>query len=267
MHKRDIITIITLIVVFGIVLLLVFLFEKDNPVENNVSSFTLLRDENIYLSIEKNINKICQYSINEGNKINFFVKNEIDINQYKNTSFKANKIYEINNMKSYKYYVSGSIFRDGMDIAKTFIRDEFFLLNYDKINETFNIEKITESRFKDSSKEEHIFEEISKNDYNKFEYINLSDKTRATMYFNDYINKVYSNTEEAYNLLTEETKDTYFNTFEDFKNFILKYNNISLKEYGIDEDKIGIKDNYGNEYIFEIEYVLKYNITINKTEE
>lgn len=267
MHKRDIITIITLIVLSGIVLLVVFLLKNDKTEENNISIFTLLSDETTYLSIEKNINKICQYSIHEGSKINFIVKGEIDINQYKNTSFKANKIYEINNMKSYKYYVSGSIFRDGMDVAKTYIRDEFFLLNYDNNNKTFNIEKITEKRFKEASKEKYVFEEISKNDYNEFEYVSLSDKTKALMYFNDYVNKMYSNPEEAYDLLSNETKNNYFNTIDDFKKFIKKYNNISIKEYAIEDDKIGIKDNYGNEYVFEIIYILKYNLTIYKTED
>lgn len=270
MHKRDIITIIILLVIFGFAFLIIWgLNNKEKEEENEVSKISILRDERTYLSIEKNINRISRYSVSEGNKINLFVKNEIDINRYKNVSFKANEIYEVNKKNLYKYFVKGSFYQSTMDTVGVFIRDEYFILNYDMNSDSYNIEIIDKDKYDSAKlqKEEYIFEEIDKNEYNKIEYVNLSDKTRATMYFNDYINKLYLNQDEAYNLLTEDTKDIYFNTLDDFKNFISMYDNISLKEYAIDDNKIGIKDNYGNEYIFEIIYILKYNVTIYKAEE
>ena len=44
-------------------------------------------------------------------------------------------------------------------------------------------------------------------------------------------------------------------------------NNISLVEYSVNDNTIGIKDNYNNEYLFNITNILSYDVTINIAED
>ena len=68
--------------------------------------------------------------------------------------------------------------------------------------------------------------------------------------------------EKAYEYLSSETKDTYFNTYDDFVNYVEDYPSITLKEFSSNNDVVGVIDNYGNEYMFDISYVWKYNVSI-----
>ena len=270
MKKRDLITLGILAVIFLIIFIVIFLTrnKEEEVIENTeYNNLTLLTDESMFLSISRNINKITEYANNDSNVISYIVNNDIEINDYKNVSFEADEIYVVSRLNLYKYYVKGSLYRNVMDEASLFIRDEYFILNYDIDKLSYNIEVIDKNTYDNASSINYIFESINKNDYNRFEYSSLSPKTRAVMYFNDFLDLVYTNTEEAYNLVSSDTKQNYFNTYDDFKNFISNHNNISLKEYSVNNSEIGIKDNYNNEYIFEISYVLKYNVTINIAEE
>jgi len=270
MNKRDIITIAILVLIFEIIFVIALINKKDKDEINETSEFekiTLLTDEETFLSISNMINKISIYSSNNTQALSFVMKNDINIEDYQNTSYKAEQIYVISKVNLYKYYVKGKLYEDIMDEDPKFLKEEYFILNYDMDNSSFNIEIIDDNRYENASSEDYIFETINKNDYNRFEYSSLSQKSRAIMYFNDFLNIMYSNPEEAYNLLSTGTKQTYFNNYDDFKNFILNHDNISLVEYSVNDNQIGIKDNYNIEYIFDITYILKYNVTINKTEE
>lgn len=268
MNKKNIVTLIILAMVFIIIFLTIFV--TTNNKDKNKSEFkklTLVTDESTFLSVSNNIDKICLYATNEDKKIELILKDEVDVEQYKNLLFKADEVYVISNIYLYKYYVKGSFYTNTMDNVSKFVKDGYFILNYDINNKSFNIEVINKKRYENAKDEKYIFEEIESNDYNTFEYTNLNAKSRALLYFNDFINKVYTNTEEAYNLLNEETKDKKFETVDEFKKFVNVHNNIQLVEYSVNGNEIGIKDNYNTEYIFNISYVLKYNVKIVKTEE
>ena len=270
MKKRDIITLAILAIIFIIVFAILYI-KKENKDEtvtkNEYAQLSLLIDESIFLSVSKNINKICEYANNNEQALDFIMKNDIYSDNYKNLSFNAKQIYVVSKYNLYKYYIKGSLYREIMDTEPEFVKEEYFILNYDMKNTSYNIEIINEERYRNAKNEEYIFETINSNEYNRFEYSNVSPKTRALMYFNDFVNKMYSNPEEAYNLLDNETRQKYFNTYGEFKNYILNHMDISLVEYSVTDNKIGIKDNYNTEYIFEITYILRYNVKINMTEE
>jgi len=267
MKKRDIITLMILGIIFFFILVIILINNNNEKNKNKTeySDLTLLTNESVFLSISNSINKISEYS-NNNISLSYIVKNDINKKDYQNTSYKAEEIYVVSNLNLYKYYVKGSFYKEVMDMVPEYIKDEYFVLNYDMENRTYNIELINEKKYNNASNEEYKFESISKNEYNDFVYSNLNNKSRALMYFNDYLNKMYYNQEEAYSLLTNETKNNYFLTINEFKNYI-NNKNFSMKEFSVEKDRIGIKDNYDNEFIFEISYILKYKVTINKTEE
>lgn len=271
MKKRDVITLIILVVIFLILFIFMAIFKDfsgENPNENDdYSKLVLLSNEDTFLDIEKNINRIYTYANTNEKALNYIMKSNINAEDYKIKSFKAKEIYVTKKEGLHKYFIKGNLYRDIIDEIPEFIKEEYFVLNYDKNNNTYNIEIIDPITFLNASQDKHIFETINKNDYNTFESNKLSNKSRAIMYFNDFLNKVYLEPEKAYNLLTYETRDNYFKEYEEFKNYFNKYDYISLTEYSVNDDVIGIKDNYGNEYILEIEYILEYEVTINIAEE
>lgn len=270
MKKRDIITIIILLVIFAFIFVIA-LVNKDNSKNDNedseFSKLTILKDENLFISIEKNINKIFEYATNKPQALTYIIKNNIDDNEYQGKTFKLIETYVISHDGSYKFFIKGNISQEIVNEKPKFIKEEYLILNYDINKSTYNIEIIDEQEYNNASKEEHIFENININEYNRFEYSSLSPKTRAIMYFNDFVNKMYSLPEEAYNLLSSETKNNNFNTYKEYKEFIKKQNNILMSEYSVNKNEIGIKDKNGNEYIFEIHGILKYEVTINLTGE
>lgn len=270
MNKRDIVTLSILAGIFVFILLIVLLnWNKEEDIKNKTefNELVILNDESVFLSVSNSINKICEYS-NNNTSLDFILKNEeYNKNKYKNTSFKANEIYVVSKLELYKYYVKGSFYKEVMDQPPTYIEDGYFILNYDMENTSYNIEIINEEKYNNAKDEKYIFEKVNSNNYNRFEYSNLSNKSRALLYFNDFLNKLNYNIEEAYNLLSSDTKNNRFTTIDEFRNFISENKNITMKEYSINNNEIGIKDNYNNEYIFRITYAFKYIVTINKTEE
>jgi len=269
MKKRDIITIAILGIIFVFIAVIIITIEKkqgDN-IKSEYEKLTLLTDEQMFLTVANNINNISIYSNSNIRALNYISKDEIDEEDYKNTTFQAKEIYVISNVDLYKYYVKGSFYTDLYNQNAEFIRDEYFILNHNVSNGAYSIEKISKKIYDNAKDEEYTFETVGSNDYNKFKFTTLSSKSRATLYFYDFLKKMYNNTEEAYELLTTTTKQNYFYTYDEFTQFILNNKNISIKEYSVNDDKIGIKDNNNNEYVFNISYVLDYTVTIYKAEE
>ena len=268
MKKRDIITLIVLTIIFLLIFAIVMLNNNQGEDKKNKTEYdklSLVTDESVFLSVSNSINKICEYS-NNNISLNFIMKNDIEKKEYKNLTFKAEEISVISKLNLYKYYIKGNFYTDMMNQISEYVKTDYFILNYDINNSSYNIEKITEEKYNNALNDNYIFETINPNDYNRFKFQNLSPKSRASMYFYDFINKIYYDTEKAYELLADESKINHFNTFEEFNNNY-KNKNISMTEFSVEDNQIGIKDNYGNEYIFEIAYIMKYIVTINQAEE
>lgn len=269
MKKRDTITLIILAVIFLFVFAVIILLNNNTDktaLKTEYNEITLVKDEPVFLSVSDAINKICEYAT-ENISLSFIMKNDVEKTEYKNMTFKADEIYVVSKLNLYKYYIKGSFYADIMDQPPKYIKDGYFILNYDIDNSAYNIEQIKKEKYENASNDEYVFEKINFNEYNRFEYKNLTPKSRALMYFYNYLNKMYYETENAYYILNDETKDKYFNTYEEFKKFVSSYKTSSIKEYSIEGNKIGIIDSEYNEFILEISYVLKYNVTINKAEE
>lgn len=269
MSKKDLITIVILLIISAFIALLIFII-KDEEVEikkeTEFNKLTLLTDETTFLSISDAINKVCEYATSESEIVEYILKDEVNIEDYKSTSFKAEEIYVISRSNLYKYYIKGNLYEEIMDELPKFTRQEYFVLNYDINSSRYNIEVINQKTYNDIKFIEHKFENIEKNNYNIFEYNVLGDKERAILYYNDFLEKIISSPIEAYDLLTEDTKEYYFKEYKDFEKFINE-NYDDIKEYSVNSNQIGIKDTNGNEYVFNISYVLKYTVDIYKTEE
>lgn len=268
MKKRDIITFIVLGVIFLIIFLILYI-NKNNKQEEAKTEFkelTVVTDETMFLSVSSNINKAFSYVNNNNINLDYVFKNIIK-NDYQNMTFEATEMFVVSRLNLYKYYVKGEFYREIMDEPITLLKKGYIILNYDINNVTYSIEIIDEKTYNNAKNIDYIFEEISRNKYNQFEYYNLNNKSKSSLYFNDFTKISYSDPESAYELLVTETKNKYFNTSTDYENFIIKHPNMTIKEYSVNNNTIAIKDNYGNEYIINTNGILKYNVKIIVNEE
>lgn len=113
MNKRDVKTIVVLLIIFSLIAIIILIYQKNYvDVEGNTefNSLTLLKDENNFLSVSNNVNKICEYSTNNSNNLKYI--SDVNYNEYKNTTFKADKIYVISRLNLYKYYISGNLYEN-----------------------------------------------------------------------------------------------------------------------------------------------------------
>lgn len=266
MDKRDKITIAILLFIFLIIFVIIYFFrsnEEEIIKETEFNELTLVDDDSILLSLSNNIDKICRYSDTAEQALKYIASDDIVANSYKNMTFKIEQAYVISRSSLYKYYIKGSFYTEIMDETPVLEKTEYFILNLDTSKLTFNVEKIDKVTYDTASqKEKEDFIEVNRNDYNSFEYTSLTSKNRAILYFTDFIENAYLDPEKAYNKLTISTQDDYFNTLEDFKDFLNSNEEITAVEYNINGSEINIKDNNENEYVFRVVYYLKYDVEI-----
>lgn len=267
MDKRDKKALVVLGVIFSIIILIVLINRNAGEEERKKTEFrdlTLVTDENTFFSVINNLNKLSNYSISDANLLKYITSDDIDYKEYEFTFLEVEEMYVISKLNLYKYYVKGNLYKDSFEEQPTLVGEKYYVLNYDITTSCFNIEIINKKKYENAKTTKQKFNDIEKNEYNKFEYTTLNNKSRALLYFNDFIKK---DSKSMYELLSIATKEKYFNTYEEFENYLKKYSNISTKEFSTNNNKIAIKDNYGNEYIFDIDGILKYTVSITKTEE
>lgn len=108
-------------------------------------------------------------------------------------------------------------------------------------------------------------------DYKVNEYIStyITDEEMAKIYLKDYVHTMYSNIEEAYELLDDEYKKAKFKNLEDFSNYI---NNLPYTKYDLSKYSRQVKngyvifyvyDNNGNTFIFKTDGVMQYSVYLD----
>ena len=108
-------------------------------------------------------------------------------------------------------------------------------------------------------------------DYEVNEYIPVyvSEEDMAKIYFNDYIYKMHSDVNKAYNLLDEEYRNKKFVNIDNYKNYINSLENLnyvldSFYVYDIGKNKVyGVYDTNGNIYIFKTRGIMQYTVYLD----
>ena len=112
---------------------------------------------------------------------------------------------------------------------------------------------------------------IEPNDYNQYEYNNISTDEYITDMFNEYKTYLISYREEAYSRLDNEYSSKKFANFEEFNEFvahkiksivIAKADKVRTTQYGNYTQYI-INDQYGNSYIFRENAVLDFDVILD----
>lgn len=285
MNKTNFLILIVLFIIFGIIGLLIVLFSSNEKNDINSTQYSYLsavNDESIFFSVSSNINKLYEYiQLDDlSSAYNLLDKSYIETNnisyqnlleklnlEYGSVSFSARQMYVISNKNQYKYLVKGYIKKDTMDVATEIINTSYCILNYDVENGGFSIELITESKYLELIKNRKInFDDFFVNINNQFEYVNISESSLASLYFNDFMNDLFANPTYAYECLSTETKENYFNTYDEFlteiNNNLEYYSSIRYTGYNISNNEYKYIDNYNNEYVFTVNNVMNYTVDI-----
>lgn len=97
----------------------------------------------------------------------------------------------------------------------------------------------------------------------------VSDEDMAKIYLNDYVFKMFSNPEEAYELLDDEYKEKKFGSYDNFKKHIysLNYPSFTVDRYFIKSKKgfniYGVYDTNDNLFIFKTKGVMQYKVYLD----
>ena len=111
---------------------------------------------------------------------------------------------------------------------------------------------------------------ILTNEYNTIPSVVVSNFREASDYFSEFLNKIHTDCYEAYELLGENTKNTY-PTYEQFQSlcesYATDYPSSTIQDYQINYENeqkfITITDNYSIKYNFRIQSVKDYYVDIS----
>lgn len=211
---------------------------------------------------------ITQNNLTEENVIEKFGQYK-EINSYGIRDMFKQKIEKDEQIIGYYIYIKGIIRQNGnTQTVYSLIQEDFQSSSYSIC--FINADEY--DRAKTGEKIRNATEiNIEQNDYNMLADKVVSEYEISLEYLRDYINTVYNNINDGYNLLDEEYRNKKFANIEDYKNYI-ELQNINpeivvLKEYAINE-----KDGYtqyvcidanGRNYIFKVTSIMNYTVLLD----
>ena len=270
--------------------------KDEKPIRTNRINTYVTVEETIKSYIENIKNQNVELVMSVLNK-EYISKNNINSNnlssstqQYKNiTSYKNIEMYEQNSEKFTAYYTKGQINDQG---------NVYFEIGVDVNNHTYDIMPITENEYTTKINQSTGERTIEKNENNSIEFKDYDNADIAKMYFDDYLKQMISNPEKAYNLLDKQYRETKFenyngfvqyinanrekleltykmetldnNDFEkysDYLDFKLQHSNLGIKKYSIETYESYVQytcqDAEGNYYIFSAQYPMDYSVVLD----
>lgn len=251
--------------------------------KSNYERLLLVKDYTTFFSVTREVNNYIN-SISRSDKsdiINlldsrYVDNNSIDIlldtvNYSPLTELSANNIKYVMFNKNYLYLVKGKIVENDFDYSKVIDENYIVIVLHDVMNNSYSIYPVDNDNYKkivNSIKKINI----DSNSSNKMIVSNsLSDVDVCKLYFSDYISKIFNNPEEAYKLLSSDTKKR-FTSYAEFSNYIdnniEKFTSISklCRADKLDDNRIyRVIDENNNSYTFNETGVMNYqvNFTLN----
>ena len=274
-------------------------FEHDVSNENLQSTVVEVTNRNEYYAVRNIIGKYA-YAIIEGG--NQSVYNMLNNDYVKENNINTNNVKEVvekiklENLSEYQfsnYKLTTNIdkmlyIQSEVNIKTFFVYGKFsnnvnsekidfkIIVQLDSQNGTFYIfpTSYTEKKY---SNEEDInnystnLEQIEKNQYNTFSFVNISDTTIINDYIASYKNSLLNLNEESYNFLDEEYKKRKFNNFNEYKEYLTKnlkeLLSINITKYKKEEKDNKIEyiclSNNGNYYILNETAIMKFSIMLD----
>lgn len=279
--RDDIKTLIVVLIVCSVSTVIILLLTR----KSNYDNLSNVNEYNTYFSITSYANTyITTLADNKSTEYlsildkEYITNNNInEDNAFDNTKeYPSGSSLNVTNMKSvrlkdsYLYYVKGRVYQNDID-GKTLVDDNFqTLIKLDFDNTAYSVYPVDDSNYKkiiNSTKKI----EVESNDYNKLITPKLITKEQVcVLYLSDYIDKLYSDIDTSYDLLSDKMKELdYFSSLEKYKNYMIENQNklttVADKclENKVDENRIySVIDKNGNKFNFTEESVMNYKVDI-----
>ena len=272
MKKLKIAILILIIIIFcilGVMLIMYMLKNTERNISDNNSnsiqiegvaptlitdtSYNLLKTNNTFFSIEKNIKTYLRYVSQQNNKSIYSILDQEYINKKgidesnvlnniniipKFEDFWLEKVYSkvIESNVETQYYIKGTILTKDYE-SKQYV---FFILSLDLENNTYSITPCQEYNLETTSFEtimENLIQRdnrgivvasetkgkgthIEKNEYNTFSFINLDDEMIIKMYMERYKTNAIYYIEDAYGYLDKDCRNKKFANISEYEKYI-----------------------------------------------
>lgn len=236
-------------------------FTIDNYI-NEYINYASEKNENVYYLLDNNYIKD-----NNITKENFtdFIHDVVE----ENSEFITMSMNVIESGNFSTYVVYGII----SDYNNPKGKEAYIIVNLDLYNRTFSIKPLLNASYNsiDDINLQVNEEDISKNDYNLFEYYMITDENLCREYIEHYRYNAIYNPEKIYEMLDSEYKQKRFETLEEFKKYVeYKKNdieNIIMTKYSV-EQKGSVKeyivvDMYENYYKFTEKNIMDYTLILD----
>ena len=221
---------------------------------------------------------ISQENISQDDVLEYVdVLDKDDLTEYQVNNLEINvnidqMYYKDLNTNTSSYYING-MFEYNVNSKQI----EFCLLvNMDSNNSTFYIYPTSYVEEKYPSVEslsmyQNEIDNIPKNSYNTFSFINIEDATIIKDYLNNYKNKIVKDISASYDMIEEEYKNIKFPTLEEYESYVNK-NIQELLSISFIKYLVNKKDRYteyicidtkGNYYVFRENAIMDYKVLLD----
>ena len=282
--KYDVAIIIVLIAI--VVTVIVVSIYTITHKTRNVDNLTTVNDYSTYFMVVNNINSFYEYvSNNDTDAIislldnNYITENNITrgninthiLNYGTDIGVIPEYITTFKIENNVVYFVHGSLKQSIYLESTRVVNNDFNMLMFIDINNlTFSLYPTTEEKYKEILATVPSIN-INKNDYNTYQGIsNISDKSMCVVYLTDFLNKISTNIDESYELISSDTK-RQLGTITEYKTYI----NQHLESYTTVVDKCAIAgdntagktfrvyDANGNYFEFIENSIMNYHVNLN----
>lgn len=201
--------------------------------------------------IQSNINALT--SVNQKSSIQ-----TID-QKYIFTTISVKQLY-YGNTNSYAVYGFAT------DIEMNYIKDMYFVVNLDTVNNTFSVEVIEGNNLSLDNIESAQIDTIEKNEDNGFKYQSVDNEYKFKKYLEYYKRIMLCKTELAYEYLDETYKEERFGSYEDFEEYVQNNKDniigLTVKEYKESEDgsQLTVIDQNSIKHLFNITGTMSYSV-------
>lgn len=230
-------------------------FFSVNDAINNFYDLMTLNNSNLILDV-LDPDFIVENNINDDNIKEFIINNKDDIYFY------AKKMYQKGIGNTLYYFISGE--RHDYENSLIEINHVNLLIAVDVNSNSYFIREIDTNNIYDYAKDyKEVNRTLDDNGNNTFKYLSLSKMDVANYYLDYYKNVLFVNTEYAFNILDEETKNLYTD-LEEFSNNMLGLSEIlnsKISKYEFKDDKYVISFN-SKKIIFIEEKIMDFKVKI-----
>lgn len=299
-NKKLLIAIISLIVLAIIILIIIFIsrkkFYEENIVDNDgnivieeepqgdieedaIKDREKVINATYFFSVEECINKYLD-AIKMGGAVevisyldeNYIQQNNLTeenilTNIEQGYDFIATEMYEKRDKTLYSFIVKGVVDDD------IYNQQKYYIVDLDLSNSTYKITPLYNNNYTsiEQIQEREKLEKIEQNNFNKFEFLRLSEDEIYSKYANYFINLLKNNSLEAYNMLDEQYREMRFmDDYNRFSNYINLMNGNNKLDTEIKEiskyDNGGyiIKTKNDNRYIINASYPMELTVQLDE---